>query len=281
MSIDQLKLLRGRPIQINEFITLNQPRIGEIEECGEQNFINTFWLICSSAWDMPAAFDDMGVDFMTVPDWDYFMQTVRGMPVDIMKMIFGELDFSRLELCGKVVEDGSKEVVLANVEPMVYRDKTYDAGELMITKADYDAFIPYVREMIGFQHKGRKAKNRATAKILIQDDRKSRERNKNKPYESTLLNAIISLVNTEEFAYTYESVFDITIYQLMKSLIQIQGKKQAIALLQGSMGGFVDTSKIPSKNFQWMYSEEKYKGNTGGKTLKEQLAPGGGKLNIK
>ena len=51
-------------------------------------------------------------------------------------------------------------------------------------------------------------------------------------------------------------------------------------MLQGSMSGFVDTSKIPSINFQWTYSDEKYSRH-GGKTLKESLAPSGGNLNIK
>lgn len=279
MEIDQLKLLRGRPIRVNDYITLNQPRIGEIEECGEQKFMNTFWLICSSAWDMPSAFADMGIDFMTVSDWEYFIQTIQNMPTDVIGMIFSEINFSKMKPCVKTDEDGTQEIVLANTEIMTLNGVTYNAGEVMITELDYKTFIPYVREMIGFQHQGKKAKNRATAKILIQDDRKSRERNKNKPYESMLLNAIISLVNTEEFAYTYESVFDITIFQLMKSLFQIQGKKQACALLQGSMSGFMDTKSIPSKSFQWMYSSDKFNTNTG-KTLKSQLAPGGGKLNI-
>ena len=105
-------------------------------------------------------------------------------------------------------------------------------------------------------------------------------KHKNDKYESMFHNGIISLVNTEEFPYTYETVFNLTMYQFTKSLMQINGKKQACAMLQGSMSGFVDTSKIPSSSFQWMYSDEKYNKRTG-KTLKESLAPGGGNLNVK
>jgi len=264
---------------LNEFITLYQPTLGEIEDFGEQNFMSTFYAMCSCAWDHPSALADMGIDFMSIDDWTYFYKTVNQFTKDDTYLIFGDLDFSLLKPC-IYTKDDVQEVVLANVESMQIDDKIYEPGEFLFTEQMYSESIRYVRDMIGFTHSGRKAANRATAKILIMDDRKQRARNKNKPYESMFHNAIVSLVNTEEFSYTYETVFDLTIYQLMKSLIQIQGKKQACAMLQGSMSGFVDTSKIPSSSFQWTYSEEKYN-KRGGKTLKDSLSPTGGSLNVK
>ena len=281
-EIDKLKLLRGKPIIFSDLLTLYQPTLSQIEEAGEQQFLNSLWMMCSCAWDMPSAFADMGVDFMTVSDWQFFYQTVRSFSLDTTRLVFGDLDFSKLmPLNYKENEDDTEpRVVLANIEPMTIGEKTYQPAQYILTEQMYKQMIPYVREMIGFTHKGRKAKNRATAQILIMDDRKQRARHKDEPYESMFHNGIITLVNTEEFPYTYETVFDLTIYQFTKSLIQIQGKKQACAMLQGSMSGFVDTSKIPSSNFQWTYSDEKYKRH-GGKTLKDSLAPNGGSLNIK
>lgn len=281
-SIDKLKILRGKPIQISDLLTIYQPTLGEIEEFGEQSFYNTFWIMCSSAWDMPSTFADMGINFMSVSDWDFFIQVTRNLSVDDTRLIFGDLDFSKLSPMNyKKQDDTGQQVVLVNLEPLTIDNIEYNPTEFIFTEQMYHDVIKYVREMIGFTHKGRKAGNSATAKILIMDDRKQREKNKNDPYESMLLNGIVSLVNTEEFAYTYETVFNITIYQFTKSYIQIQGKKQACAMLQGSMSGFVDTSKIPSESFQWTYSEEKYGKKHGGKTLKSSLAPNGGKLNIK
>lgn len=281
-EIDKLKMLRGKPIIVSELLTLYQPTLGQIEEAGEQKFFNTFWIMCSSAWDMPSMFADMGKDFMTISDWEFFRGVVSGLSVQDTELIFGDLDFSKLiPLKYKTNEDNTKsQIVLVNVEPIIVNGKTYPPAEYMFTEQLYHQMIPYVREMIGFIHKGRKAKNKTTAQILIMDDRKQRDRHKNDHYESMFHNGIISLVNTEEFSYTYETVFDITMYQFTKSLIQIQGKKQACAMLQGSMSGFVDTSKIPSSSFQWTYSEEKYN-QRGGKTLKDSLAPNGGSLNIK
>lgn len=281
-EIDKLKMLRGRPIKISDLLTIYQPTLGEIEEAGEQKFINSAWIMCSSAWDMPSVFADAGIDFMSVPDWQFFIQTVRNFTIEDTKLIFGDLDFSKLVPMNfkKNKDDTESQIVLVNIEPMKIGEITYQPAQYIFTEELYHKMIPYVREMIGFQHKGRKAANKTTAKILIMDDRKQRSRHKNDTYESMFHNGIISLVNTEEFPYTYETVFDITMYQFTKSLIQIQGKKQACAMLQGSMSGFVDTSKIPSSSFQWTYSDEKYN-KRGGKTLKESLAPTGGSLNIK
>lgn len=281
-EVDKLKVLSGEPIQISDLLTIYQPTIRDIKDAGEQKFLNTLWMMCSCAWDMPSAFDDMGIDFMSVSDWQFFIQIVQTLPMEYTKLIFGDLDFQKLKPMSfkKKEDDTEGQIVLVNIEPMTIGEITYQPAEYIFTEELYHQMISYVREMIGFQHKGRKAANRATAKILIMDDRKQRNRHKNDPYESMFHNGIISLVNTEEFPYTYASALDITIYQFTKSLIQIQGKKQACAMLQGSMSGFVDTSKIPSINFQWTYSEEKYN-RRHGKTLKQSLAPNGGELNIK
>lgn len=282
VKIDQLKFLRGKPCVFSDLVTLYQPTLDQIEEFGEQKFFNTFWIICSCAWDMPAAFADMGIDFMSISDWEFFIQTVRNFTVNDTRLIFGDLDFSKLVPMEfkKGEDDTDKQIVLSNIEPITVSGIEYQPAKYIFTEQMYFEIIPYVREIIGFSHKGRKAANRATAKILIMDDRKNREKHKDEPYESMIHNGLISLVNTEEFSYTYETAFELTMYQFTKSLIQIQGKKQACAMLQGSMSGFVDTSKIPSENFQWIYSEDKYKKHSG-KTLKNSFAPNGGKLNIK
>ena len=281
IEIDKLQILRGKPIKISDLLTIYQPTLDQITDVGEQKVLNTLWMMCSCAWDMPSAFDDMGIDFMSVSDWEFFIQTVQSFPLENTRLIFGDLDFQKLKPMSftQNEDDTEPQIVLVNIEPMTIGDITYQPAQYIFTEQMYRDMIPYVREMIGFQHKGRKAGNRATAKILIMDDRRQRNRHKNDKYESMFHNGIISLVNTEEFPYTYETAFDLTMYQFTKSLIQIQGKKQACAMLQGSMSGFVDTSKIPSSNFQWMYSDEKYNKRQG-KTLKESLAPNGGELNI-
>ena len=247
MAINKTLVLRGDPIVIDEHITLYQPSVNDIVEFGEEKFFGVFWGMCSSAYDRPSFFADLGVDFMTVSDWQYFLSVAKSMNKESTKLIFGDLDFTDFEIQKRVTDDKQEFVLVRQSDGFIFDE------------AEYQKVIPYVREMVNFHHTGKKAANKSTAKLLIMDDRREREKNKNKEYESMLFNIIVSLVNTEEFSYTYKTVYDITVYQLMKSFVQINGKKNAVALLQGSMSGFMDTSSINSEAFNWTYSEEKYR----------------------
>lgn len=253
--IDKLLLISGRPIEICDGITLLQPTLGDIRDFGEEKFYNTFWTFCSAPWDMPSILDDAGINFMKITEWEFFNNIVTGLSVEQTRLIFGELDFTKFKLMKRTQEDGAEDIVLYN-------------GKLIIDEKLYKEFISYVKAMIGFEHSGKKAGNEATRRILIEEDRKQRKRKAKKDYESVLFNGIISLVNTEEFKYDYQTIWGITLFQFTKSLIQIQGKKSACALLQGSMSGFCDTSSIPQKDFQWTYSEDKYNTPKGRKLFK-------------
>ena len=253
--IDKLLLLSGESIVICEGLTLYQPTLGEIRDYGESKFYSTFWTLCAAPWDMPSALDDVGINFMKITEWELFMSTIPAFKVEQTRLIFGDLDFTKFQPMKRTKPDGGEDVVL------------YD-GNLLIDEELYKQFISYIKAMIGFEHSGKKAGNEVTRRTLIELDRKQRRRDAKKKQESVLFNGIITLVNTEEFKYNYKTVFELTLFQFTKSLIQIQGKKAACALVQGSMSGFCDTSKIPQKDFQWTYSEDKYNRPRGKKLFK-------------
>lgn len=247
MLADKLLILRGNPIKICDGVVVQQPTIGEIADAGGQDFFGAVWQLCSSAYDMPSMFDDMGLDFMEIDDWTYFRMVSRAYTPQQTSLILGDLDLSSFQEMQRNMENGETDIVLYN-------------GEIIIDEPIYRALISVLREMVGFSHQGKKAGNSATKKLLIMDDRKRRKRQAKKDEsDSMIFDMVISLVNTEEFFYDYETVYDLTFYQLLKSFVQIQGKKSAVALMQGSMSGFVDTKGIPAIDMAWTYSEEKYK----------------------
>lgn len=241
--MDQLKVLKGSPIKIDELITLTQPTIGQITDFGEQHFFSTFFTLCSVSSDMKSSLWDAGLDFMKVSDWEMFLMLSRNFSKKDTELIFGDVDFAAMQM---MKYPATGEIVLTN-------------GKMAVTEASYETFIPYVREMIGYVMNRDKAANKATKMAMIEEDRMNRYYNAKKSFTSSLHPIIISLVNTEEFPYKYEEVYDLTLYQLMKSYMQIQNKKSAMALYQGSMSGFVDTSKINRKDFSWIYDESKFK----------------------
>ena len=257
VQVDKGKIIRGKPIVINDFITIYQHTIGEILDFGEQQFFTTFHTMCSAPWDMPSMLDDMGIFFMDITDWECFVMMRSIFTKEATSILLGDLDISSFQIKPRLKENITEDTPEDEQFEITLED---DAGHI-IDESIYRLLIAYISEIINFSHKNKKPGNKTTAKILIEDDRRERKRiaEKDKPYESFIYDSVISLVNTEELSYTYETIFDLTLYQFTKSLIQIQGKKSAMALLQGSMSGFCDTCNIPKEDMQWMYSDEKYK----------------------
>lgn len=244
MSLDKSKILIGDDIVINDFITLKQPKVGDVIDFGEQHFFNVFYSLCSIPSNYKSVLWDMGEDWNKMSDWQLFLNLVKGVTLEDTKLIFGDLDFSKFQMYQK---NDSEEIVLVDIET-----------NHMIDEQIYLSFIDIIREMTGITVKREKAANKVTKMALIEEDRLNRlHPPKTGDDEPFLFSAIVSLVNTEEFPYTYKSVREITIYQLMKSFYQIQNKKSACALYQGSMSGFIDMSKVDKKNFQWIYTKPK------------------------
>lgn len=255
-------------ISFENTLFLHQPTLNEITdvlgENGDMEFYNGLWLMCSCAYDMPSVLYDMKKNFMKVSDWEFFRMMAPSVNPDVLSLILKEADGSGFSFYGfgeyEREQNDIKDIVL--YRPEMQDEETGEIKpEMLIDETFYLRMIPTIREMIGFVHKGKKAGNRQTLKLLIELDKKDRAKasKKKDSNESSIFNMVVSLVNTEECSYNYESIFDLTIYQLLKSFQQIQGKKAAVALLQGSCSGFVDTSKIPKEDMSWIYSEDKYK----------------------
>ena len=96
------------------------------------------------------------------------------------------------------------------------------------------------------------AGNVEAKKYLIDRNRKKKQRLAKKPYKSFLENIIVSLVNTEEFKYDYESVMGLSIYKLNASWRQIQKKKHWEQTMNGAFFGTVDLSKVNLEKINWL-----------------------------
>lgn len=237
---DEARLLRGNDVVLNDVITIHQPTLNEIIDFGEQGYFSELYSFCAIPSDMKSVLADAGLDFMKVTDWELFLMLSRTAQNKAISMVIPNIDFAKLQL-----------MQVGETEQIVLSD-----GEIVIDEAMYAEFIPYVRSQVGYTLKREKAANKFTKQVLIDEDRAKRKASVNKEYESLINSMVISLVNTEEFSYKYSEVYEITFYQLLKSFAQIQKKKAACALYQGSMSGFVDVSKINKSNFSWIYEKE-------------------------
>lgn len=89
---DELSLYFGQDYVINKKISIHQPTIGEIATRGERDYFSVVYQLCAIPSDMKSVLDDMGIDYVALPDFELFMLLTRRMTPKETGIFFGELD---------------------------------------------------------------------------------------------------------------------------------------------------------------------------------------------
>ena len=239
-QVDELRLYLGEGIKIANGITLYQPTIGEIANYNESEYFSVAQTICSTPSSMKVTLDDMGLDYMKIEDFQLFMMLCQSLTPEKTKPLLGDLDLTKF----KPYSTGeTEEVFLANGE---FSD---DGNPIIINSIIYEILVTYIRKMHGFKKQVDTAKNEITRKVLIDEDRKNAERNKNKPYKSFLVPLVSSLQGRQ--GYTKEYICNMGLYEFMNQINRVQIIVQADAALGGMYSGFVDTKKMDKTVLDW------------------------------
>lgn len=243
MLIDELKVYRGKPIDIGENIIIYQPTLDQICEQGEAEYFSTVNTICATPSTMTFQLFDVGIDFTEISDFTLFSEFLcHTLAPDKTKLLFGDLDFTAYEL--KYSEDLK--------EPVLYNATT----ESMITDFTYQILVGYVRSFHGLKNKRLCPKNEKTKMNIIEDDREEFEFSKmEKKQSSMIVNQISTLINSPGSGETHKTVWDLPISVFTNSLQRIAKMENAKILLQSGYSGFgVDLKKISKKELDWMGS---------------------------
>lgn len=240
LYVDKLQLFFGDDIQINDYITLHQPTIGDIVRFGEKHFYYVLSILTCIPSDMKSELWDANkIDWQTVDDFELFIMLTRNITSKDTKLFFGDLDLSRMS---PTINQLNQQLCL--------RDE--DTG-IVIDNAIYLKIATYIREMFNIVPKVEKAKNKRTFNILIEDDRSRKLYNKkNKSESSSLLPLISSMLNSPGFKYNKSELRQVGIVEFMDSVQRIPTIVSTTALLQGMYSGMVDTSKISKDQFNWL-----------------------------
>lgn len=236
MDVDDLKLYIGDDFIINDNIKVFQPTIRTIAEFGERDFFSVVHTVTAIPSDMKSQLWDMGLDWMEVDDFELFMMLSQTLTPERTSILFGDLDFSKLR---PFKNNQNGDVVLADKETGIVVDK-------MI----YLRIVSYLRKAFNITPKIEKAANKMTKRILIEEDRKKIEYNKDKPFKSFLL-PLISSVKVKQ-AYTKEYVLNMGYVEFMNDVARLQVIHNADHLLAGCYAGTVDMKKIDKKSLNWM-----------------------------
>lgn len=235
-EIDSLGLYMGDPYVINDHITITQPTIGQIADYGEKKYYSMVHTLTAISSDMKSQLDDIGLDYEQVEDFQLFMMLAPTLPQESTSILFGDIDFTKLKVY-KNLENGLP--MLANK----------DTG-LKIDMLIYERIVSYLRKAHGLKKKVEYAANRRTKMILIEEDRRNIELNKNKPYKS-FLTPLISAVKVR-MGYTKDYVRNMGIVEFMDDVQRLQIINNADALLHGMYSGMIDAKNINKNELNWM-----------------------------
>lgn len=236
MDVDDLKLYIGDDYIINDKIRILQPKIKNIAEFGEKEFFSVLHTITAIPSDMKANLFDMGLDWMEVEDFELFMMLVQTLTPDRTSILFGDLDFSKLR---PYRNNQNGDIVLADKETGIIIDK-------MI----YLRIVTYLRKAFNITPKIEKAANKMTKKILIEEDRRKNELNKDKPFKSFLL-PLISAVKVKQ-GYTKDYVLNMGYVEFMNDLARLQVIENANHLLDGIYHGTIEGKKVNKSELNWL-----------------------------
>ena len=239
LDVDSLFLYFGDDYVINNKIKLTQPTIGQIVDYGEASYfsmVHTLTAIPSDVksllWDSP----DGHIDWTQIEDFELFMMFSQTMTPDKTGIIFGDLDFSKMRPFRSQLND---EVVLADKEAGVKIDKLI-----------YMRMMTFLRKLHNITPKPEKAKGKRAKQAMIDEDRRNREYNKDKPFKSYLL-PLISAVKVRQ-GYTRDYVRNMGLFEFFDDLSRLQIMYNSDHLLSGIYSGSIDAKKIKKEELNWL-----------------------------
>ena len=237
MSIENLSLISRKTYKYNDNIIINIPTLRQVRgenDSEESMFWSDINLFVQTPSDMISELDSMGIDFEQVSDYELFillflMRKKTGNTHD--SILFKNLslwDLEIIDIDGKTVfVDGS--------------------GKTIIDETVYNDIAQIISTFTGHERTPKKKFGNAFAKKkrIEQDYRqKEKARNSKKKQSNFLDSIILRLVCNANFPYNFETIQDVTIYDLIYSLKQIDKDIEVTDLMQSRLVGN-DLTKIP------------------------------------
>ena len=243
-SFDRLQMFFGEDYQVADGIIIHQPTIGDIMLFGEEKFNHILTPFVVNPTSLRVALWQRGKDWTEMSDYELFYQLILQMQLTPSEtsMLFGDLDFSKFNLYNRQNEiDGEfvNDIVLLNQEQ-----------DVLIDEEIYNCMSSYLRTMFNIFPKVEKAKGRTTKEWMIEGDIMNSKIQTEK--NSNLLSMVSFCLNHPGFKYKKNELKDLGVVEFYDSVQRLLIYESTSSLMKGMYSGFVDTSKIEKKEFDFM-----------------------------
>ena len=228
--MDKLLLMRGLPYCLSEFVTINNPTLGQIADFGEEQYWGMVTELCSTSYDYRLMLEEGGIDYLDVDDYTMFRTICPGLNPDETNILIPNVDFSKLI---PAQHKGTERIVLANED-----------GQIVIDEFTYQLMVDFIRDMHGLERNFEIPGNKAAREVFMWEAREARAMAGRKKYKSMLAPLISAMCNVDGFKYNYETIWDVNIYNFMDAIKRVQKIKQADHFTAGMYSGMMDVSKM-------------------------------------
>lgn len=267
---DELKIYRGRDIQITPQIIVTQPTLGQIEEFGEKRYFSAVHTLTAVGADLKWQLWDMaGIDYTQIEDYELFVKFIW-MLVSSKKNIYYELtsnsdkyteelaSISQEHLDDMLVNPLQlvlKDIDLADFTPCTHEGTgeiiLYDAKrDITIDRVIYRQIVDVVRKIHGFKRNNEIPGNEATKMILIEDAREEARIASTKPYKS-VLKPLISALTVKCGMCGDDRIWNMRINMFFDNIKRIGKIQEAQLLLQGAYSGFASLKGVDKARLDW------------------------------
>ena len=244
---EKISLLGRRTYKISDRVTVNIPTVGttrgeNIED--ESSFWSEISLFTVTPDDMPIELDKLGINFTKMSNYSLFVflfssQREEKLSGSANDQLFADLNLWQLEL----KEFQGRYILVDNDMNIVIDEEIYNkiSGLIMFVLG---------RE----KPKRLKFAGENTRKSWIRKEKRKREiaiekakRNKDKdPSRSVLDGILLRLVCNANFPYDFETINNVTLFDLLYSLKQIEKDSSVTDLMQARLVG-EDLKKYPAE----------------------------------
>lgn len=242
---DKLQMFFGDDYKIAEGIVISQPSIGDILEYGEKEFYHMLNPFITNPTSVRVVLWQNGVDWTKISEYELFIQLIlqSDFTPDKTSLLFGNLDFSKFQPFKKRgdSEESNDNIVLIDAE-----------NNIKIDKEIYSHISLYLRTMFNIFPKTEKAKGRTTKEWMIEEEIAKMKIEKEKSNDSTLLSMISFCLNHPGFKYKKSELKNLGIVEFNDSVQRLLVYESTTSLMKGMYSGFVDTSKIDKKEFNFL-----------------------------
>lgn len=241
-KFDKLKMYFGEDFNYKGII-ISMPTIGDILKIGEERFFSSLSPFINNSTSIRVLLWDNGIDWCKVRDIEVYDILSKITPdKEGQSLLFKNFSFEKFSLVSiKGKTEGDNTFALYDKE-----------NNIALYEEDYMMIAEYIREILNMHPKVEKVKGRTTKSWIIQEDKMEIRNREEKGKDSTLLPLISSCINHPGFKYKLQELKDVGIYQFMDSVKRIQKYETGTAALKGCYSGFVDSSKIDKKVFDFM-----------------------------